>query len=801
MTIAQGEVRYKIVADTSDYKKGIKDVESSTTTSQSKAAAGFTKMKALGVAAWAAVGAGVIAVGKKIIDVVKQSAQAYAEYQQLVGGVETLFGTRGAKDLQEYARMVGKTTKEASGEFKMLQQSQSLVMDNASKAYKTAGMSMNQYMGTVTSFAASLKQSAKNEYEAAKIADMAVLDMADNANKMGTSIESIQIAYQGFAKNSYAMLDNLKLGYGGSQTEMKRLLSDAEKLTGIKYDISSLSDVYQAIHVIQEELGITGTTAKEAMETVEGSALMMKAAWENLLIGMGDKNADVGKLTDDLADSIMTWLGNIAPVVGTVVLSLLKVVGRLILKGLQAGVAKLNELLKGALKKLGNLILDLLKGALNGILSFFKKIWEEIKQAVLTIAAAIASGLKKIWEGIKAAATTVWNGIKSFLTGVWEGLRATATAIWTGVSSFFSAIWTGISTAASTIWGGIKSFLTGVWEGLSSTASSIWGGIQSFLSGVWEGLSGTASTIWGGIKDTITNAWTAVSEKASPVWDGITNTVTNAWNAAKANAENIWGKIGETVRSAWEAISSTIASKAETIGAKVRDLWDGARSKFSDFGNWVRDTFSGIFEKAIKKIVVTIGLLVTKIHLKFMELKGKLYEAGQNIIEGLKNGINSRAKSAENTIQSVAARMAAAARIKLAIQSPSKVFKEIGLQIINGLKKGIEAKANMAVRATVDVVGDLVESAKTPLRILAANTGDGDSIIPSIDKVFLQPLQQIQPALAGIPQNSIYNSSNNFSISKLADNITVRSNEDIDKISDALYQRILFEKRARGLQG
>lgn len=205
----------------------------------------------------------------------KSALDSVGQLEQNVGGVETLFGD--AADA---------------------------VIASADRAYQTAGMSANDYMSTVTSFSASLLQSlGGNTEEAAKVADMAIIDMADNANKMGTSMDMIQNAYQGFAKQEYTMLDNLKLGYGGTKTEMERLLADAEKLTGVKYDINNLNDVYQAIHAVQEEMGITGTTAKEAASTLEGSMASAKAAWDNFMNGSGD--------ADQLADAFATAADNI----------------------------------------------------------------------------------------------------------------------------------------------------------------------------------------------------------------------------------------------------------------------------------------------------------------------------------------------------------------------------------------------------------------------------------------------------------------------------------------------------------
>ena len=232
-----------------------------------------------------ALGSAMVGLAKGAVELAKESIAGFAEYEQLIGGVETLF-------------------KESSG----------TVEQYANNAYKTAGLSANEYMSTVTAFSASLLSSLNGDTaESAKIADMAITDMADNANKMGTDISSIQNAYQGFAKQQYTMLDNLKLGYGGTKGEMERLLKDATAISGVEYDISNLSDVYSAIHVIQTELGITGTTAKEASTTIAGSTASMKSAWQNLLTGMSDENADFGLLIGNFVDSVMTVADNLLP--------------------------------------------------------------------------------------------------------------------------------------------------------------------------------------------------------------------------------------------------------------------------------------------------------------------------------------------------------------------------------------------------------------------------------------------------------------------------------------------------------
>ena len=252
--------------------------------------------KTMGDSIGSGLSAKAVAIGNIISDVAMNAASAigsqlsaafenYANYEQLVGGVDTLF-----------------------------KESSQVVQQNAQRAFETAGMSANQYMEQVTSFSASLLQSLGGDTEAAaRYADTAMRDMSDNANKMGTSMESITDAYQGFAKQNYTMLDNLKLGYGGTKSEMERLLADASKIAGVQFNIDSYSDVIQAIHVMQESMGIAGTTAEEAKNTISGSLNMLGASWANFTTELGKDSADIPARAGELVDSIVAVVENIAP--------------------------------------------------------------------------------------------------------------------------------------------------------------------------------------------------------------------------------------------------------------------------------------------------------------------------------------------------------------------------------------------------------------------------------------------------------------------------------------------------------
>lgn len=354
-----------------------------------------------------AIVSGIKAVASGIKSLISGAIEGYGEYEQLVGGVETLFGN-----------------------------SADTVIKNAENAYKTAGLSANAYMETVTSFSASLLQSMGNDTEAAaKKADQALTDMSDNANKMGTDMQSIQNAYQGFAKQNYTMLDNLKLGYGGTKEEMQRLIDDANALNAAQgnytnYSIESYADIVDAIHTVQTEMGITGTTALEASTTVEGSINSMKAAYQNFVTGLGDQNADIGVLTEELIQTAGTVAENVLPVIENVVKNIAETVKKqgpdMITKFVAYATEKLPEVLKLGIQ----LIVSLVKGLaqnlpelLRGTLALVDTIISTFLDSLPDIIEVGKDIVRGLWEGIKAMASWIGEKISSFVGGLVDGVK------------------------------------------------------------------------------------------------------------------------------------------------------------------------------------------------------------------------------------------------------------------------------------------------------------------------------------------------------------------------------------------
>lgn len=433
-----GEIEYRVKIDTKDFKSEISHVEKTMKTelgsagdksgkdSGEKASHGFGEkfkngLKNIGNGFLAGMGgfmgqklmSGFQSAFSSLTNIFKSSISAFSDYEQLTGGVETLF-----KD------------------------SQNQVFQYADNAYKTAGLSANQYMETVTGFSASLLQGLKGDTAAAaRYADMAVTDMSDNANKMGTDMGLIQTAYQGFAKQNYTMLDNLKLGYGGTKTEMERLLKDAEKLPqamGKKFDISNYQDIIEAIHLVQENTGIAGTTQKEAAETISGSLGMLKGAWSNLVVGLADDTQDFGKLLNNVIESVEAVGKNLLPTIEValggmvqliqdvaplIIAEIPKLVNQLlppVLEAMISIVMSIIEILPGLIEQLFNALVEVLPKLIDAIVTILPSLIDAITNLVITI-------VMKLTE--PATLTMLLNGAVKLFMAIIEALPQILTAL------------------------------------------------------------------------------------------------------------------------------------------------------------------------------------------------------------------------------------------------------------------------------------------------------------------------------------------------------------------------------------
>lgn len=508
----------------------------------------------------AAAGAGVVALGKQALD-------CYGNYEQLVGGIETLF-------------------KDSAG----------AVEQYAKDAYKNQQMSANQYMDIATSFSASLLQGLGGDTaEAAKITDMAITDMADNANKMGSSMESIQNAYQGFAKQNYTMLDNLKLGYGGTKEEMERLLADAEKLTGVHYDISNLGDVYSAIHAIQEEMGITGTSAKEAATTIEGSIAMMKAAWQNWLTGLMDNDADINQLTQDLIDSVSQVIDNIAPRIGEFFDSLVESIHNALADHPEA--QAIFDDIVSAIQTVNDIVSD--------VVNFVIENWGTVEPILTAVAVAV---------GVVTAAVIAYNAVAAIkaamdaaqvvsLGALIAAQLASAAATLVALAPYILIV-AAIAAVIAVIvlcvkhWDEIKEKVVEVWDKMVSTIESAVEAVKEWFGNLKQGIADKVNSIreaisekFNAIKqkmsDTIQAAKDKVIEHFTRIKDGIREKI----QAAKETVSNVVDNIKQKFSNGFNAAKETVVNIFDNIKQGIKDKLEAAKQTVKD----VIDKIKGFF--------------------------------------------------------------------------------------------------------------------------------------------------------------------------------------------------------------
>ncbi len=674
----------KISLDTSEYEQGLDDASGKTSS--------FADTLGNGLAAAAKAGAAALtAAATAVASLAKNAVESYGEYEQLVGGVETLFGA-GGSSLEEYAESAGKAVEEVSDKYDALMQAQEMVFDNASKAFETAGISANDYMETVAGFSAALIGSLENDtVAAAAVADQALIDMSDNANKMGSSMESIQNAYQGFAKQNYTMLDNLKLGYGGTKEEMQRLLEDAEALKAANgemasYSIESFADIVEAIHVVQTEMGITGTTALEADETIQGSMSAMQAAWENLVTGMADDEQDFDQLINNfvervdiagqnllpriemalggigkLVESMAPQIAEVIPEVADDILPSMLDAAASMISSVAAALPSLAKTITGQLPQVVSQISQVVPDMATELMGLLPVLAEAGVEIVLALSDGLVEALPEIipvaMEAVEQLATTLTNpGTLAQL------MTAAMTIVATLVESLIDAAPQLIDAAIEMV-GNLVTFIMDPdnLELLISTAATLIAEISDGLMqaipqlltaavGLITGLAAyladpdnlellvnTAIFIIETLSGALVEATPQLMEAATQIIIGLIDYIADPDNLMRlmlmavdlviAIGEGLLEAAVELVTCADELIRDIIDRFLDEDWAEVgknviSGLWEGLRSKWEDLKSWWSDTVGGLIEKAQKVLGIASPSRVFK-------------EIGKNMVEGL----------------------------------------------------------------------------------------------------------------------------------------------------------------------
>ena len=727
--------------DKTEYDKGLDSARDSAGKFGSLVSSTLGTAAKVGVAAIAAAAAGVVALTSKAVS-------SYATYEQMVGGIETLFGAQG-ESLEGYAALVGKSVDVVKDKYNTLMEAQTLAMENADNAYKTAGMSANKYMETITGFAAALKQSTSDEVEAAKVADVAIQDMADNANKMGTSMTSIQDAYQGFAKQNYTMLDNLKLGYGGTKEEMERLLADAEKISGIKYDISNLSDVFNAVHVIQQELGITGTTAKEAMYTIEGSANMTKAAWENVIIAIG-KGEGLTDAFSNLTTAIFGdesgggLLNNVIPRIQTV----MEGIGEFIASAAPLISEKLPELVDAVVPSLLSASGSLVMALVSAMPSILGSLWESVISAMGDLYSYIssegpnmlsaASGLfENIISAIQEKAPSIieagQNMLSTLISLVQEYLPVVLSFGYDMISNLVSGFVEGIPEVLPKVLDFIQQIANGLAEAapvliqkgfelLSKLVEGIVSAIPILIEKVPTIISTFANIINDNFPTILSMGFQLIVQLISGIVQAIPTLIANIPQIISAIVDVIeafnWIGLGTKIITLFKngiiGMVGAVKSAGISVYNAIRSAIQNLPSTLMNIGRTAISGLGNAISSAIGFVVSAASSVASSIVSTLRSIPGSMISIGRNIVSGLWNGISGMVGWVLNKVKGFAGTILRGIKGVLGIHSPSTVVRdEVGKMIAMGL--GIGMEDNTPVSQAVNMVKKVVKGAKSAM--------------------------------------------------------------------------------------
>lgn len=623
-----------------------------------------------GVAAVATVGTATVAIGKTALD-------AYSNYEQLVGGIDTLFKASSGK-MQQYA----------------------------ANAYQTAGVSANRYMEISTSFAAALISSLGDNTEAAAdMANTAITDMSDNANKMGTSLETVQEAYMSLSRGNYEMLDSLKLGYGGTKSELERLLSDAEKFSAAQgkvrdFSVDSYSDIVEAIHIVQDEMGITGTTAEEAATTIEGSVNMAKAAWDNWLAGLGNEDADMGGLTDQLVGSVVTAGENIIPRVGQIMTTLGQTVA---------------DYAPGVGLYLRNALINVLPEAVQGPM---RDAFAGVDKVVGKLESVFNDNLKPAADAADSVFSAISSGVKTFGDAVNDLVLPAIDQLSPAFNDFFGAIQTaqpllefianiigiGIAAAISTA---IKLFaaITEVVAFVITGFAQLYEDISGFVTGVVQfftvDLPNAINELVQWFAQLPGNIAAFLSKVITSVVAWVANMAANAVNAGSRFISGIAGFLSALPGN----VASWLAGVISTVIGWVSQFARNATSAATQFAS---NLINGL-----------------------TSIPGQVISIGSNIIQGLVKGVTGAAGKLIDAVKGAVGDAIEGAKNLLGIHSPSRVFREIGQYTMQGAALGVDDDADLLSKSTDNAMRGMISTAQDIAVPGVGNVAGGESAVIS----------------------------------------------------------------------
>lgn len=619
-----------------------------------------------GVAAVAAVGTATIAIGKTALD-------AYSNYEQLVGGIDTLFKSSSAK-MQQYA----------------------------ANAYQTAGVSANRYMEISTSFAAALISSLGGNTEAAAdMANTAITDMSDNANKIGTSLETVQEAYMSLSRGNYEMLDSLKLGYGGTKSELERLLSDAEKFSAAQgkvrdFSVDSYSDIVEAIHVVQDEMGITGTTAEEAATTIEGSVNMAKASWENWLAGLGNENADMEVLTDQLVGSVATAGENIIPRVGQIMVTLGQTVA---------------DYAPGVGLYLRNALINVLPEAVQGPM---RDAFAGVDEVVGKLAGVFNDNLKPAADAADSVFSAISSGIKTFGDNVNDLVLPAIDTLSPAFNDFFAAIQTAqplLEFIANIIGVGLAAAI--------STAIKLFAAITEVIAFVITGFAQLYEDISGFVTGVVNFFTVTVPQAIQSLITWFAQLPGNIAAFLSTVIANVAAWAANMVSNAAQAGSQFVTNVVNFLASLPGRVLGFLNSVITNVLNFV----SQMGQQAVNAATQFANSLINGL----ASIPGRVASIGSNIIQGIVNGVTGAAGKLIDAVKGAVGDAIEGAKNLLGIHSPSRVFRKIGQYTMQGAALGVDDDADLLLQSTDNAMRGMVKTAQPVIgNALSASAGQSD---------------------------------------------------------------------------
>lgn len=649
---ANFDVTAILKANVSDFAAGLKEAQMSIQSLKNQTGSSLEKvsnsLSVIGAEALKLGSALSIGLTVPVASALGGVIKSYADLEQSLGGVETLFKDNGTSAIQ-LAKKYNITAKEAQNLYDTMEEKGASVIANANKAFKTAGVSANSYMQQVTSFSATLLQGLGGDTEkAAQYADKALVQMADNANKMGTNMTDIQNAYQGFAKDNYTMLDNLKLGYGGTQSEMARLVNESGVLNGaFEATAENVKDIpfhtlIEAIGITQDRLGITGTTAKEASETVSGSFFAMKAAAENFVAGLGHDEADIAGLMEDLKDTILTFKDNVVRVLLTIwdnlplepwqkwtgLIATLSGPALIAIGAVTSGVAKMISIFR-FLSSLASQISALFTvaegggGIFSAIAGAIGAVGSTVLAVIAVVAALIAilvgvyntsedfrNKVNSAWEAVKSAINSAVQAIASFVSDIWgkmtswwqenhELIERVATKVWNQVKTIVETVTNFLAPIIEATWNAIVTTVKSVWNIIKIVIGNSLDAILGIIKAVMQIMDGDWSGAWETIKATANNAFEGTKNLLKAIWDGIIQFLSSGLDYLKTLWNSAWSVLSVVVMPVWDFIKNIIDTTMNAINTfisttltTIQTLWNTTWNAISAFISPIWETIS-----------------------------------------------------------------------------------------------------------------------------------------------------------------------------------------------------------------